>query len=747
MYLRFSRIFSTTSALCCLMLIATAAGAQRIALVVGVNDYERTDGLPDLNNAVSDAAMVAEELTKAGFIVSLLRDPDSKELKKAIRDLQPAEDLVFYFAGHGIQQNERNALLGSDGSVDFKQGAVNNGVAISAIVDELSGDKPDNLILFLDCCREIPGLRGEQPSMLRAVLRHQYPGIVICYSASPGSVARDGEGQNGPFATALARYIAGNAELAQLLKNVTNEVTIKTAKGQVPYVAGSLGKDFYFRDANENDVVLYRSELVELDVGKLGCVSIAVESLREFCRPADDPTRSLLIAEFLAFRERVFDRFNEQNYELLGRILESGVEDRDRGLELGTWDSWDDRFNSVGAWIRPDGEGGGFLAGRPNWLEGKLARLIPVEWLEYLQMENRSVEKLVALDAALMIGYDELVSRIIEREEFLIKYYTFPLRVKVEERLDWELRIFLFGIDNSPISPGLNMPVHADYLASLERYIEESDPVWRGREDAIRHREALRKANDRLTPQVVRSTGGRAGHESFRGTLEKVRSESIGGSKSMARVRKYKVVGVDRGARLNVRADAGIHNRIIGQLESSAKGVQITGGSKSVGEDSWVPITWRGIAGYVNVRYLKEVDSLDSEADFEALRMFLTRFLESDESTSFKVSTDTSSSAAFFEFPVEIYYDKKNVSEREYEKAHSKYLRAWPKRRYKFIDGPRLTGSVRDSDKMVHTLVASISYELESSTRRARGENRVQYRIVEMRSGSLMIRGVKELGD
>ena len=74
------------------------------ALVVGVSNYEKWPKLP---NAVKDAKDVAERLKKLGFHVTLVLNPTSSELTKALNDLtyrhgrDKNQALLFFYAGHG----------------------------------------------------------------------------------------------------------------------------------------------------------------------------------------------------------------------------------------------------------------------------------------------------------------------------------------------------------------------------------------------------------------------------------------------------------------------------------------------------------------------------------------------------------------------------------------------------------------------------------------------------------------------
>jgi formylglycine-generating enzyme required for sulfatase activity len=77
------------------------------ALVIGVSRYEKRPALP---HAVESARGIASLLERMGFRVSLVTDPSSQELKKALNDLvhgpgrEPERGIVVYYAGHGETQ-------------------------------------------------------------------------------------------------------------------------------------------------------------------------------------------------------------------------------------------------------------------------------------------------------------------------------------------------------------------------------------------------------------------------------------------------------------------------------------------------------------------------------------------------------------------------------------------------------------------------------------------------------------------
>jgi hypothetical protein len=103
-----------------IMLLAAspAAGAPRVALVVGNSAYEH---VAKLVNPAHDAADVAAKLKSLGFDVELERDLGDRQLKRAVRKLatraEGAEAVVFFYAGHGVQKDRVPYLVPTDAEI------------------------------------------------------------------------------------------------------------------------------------------------------------------------------------------------------------------------------------------------------------------------------------------------------------------------------------------------------------------------------------------------------------------------------------------------------------------------------------------------------------------------------------------------------------------------------------------------------------------------------------------------------
>ncbi|RYH05956.1 MAG: caspase family protein, partial [Alphaproteobacteria bacterium] len=98
-----------------LVLMPGLALANRLALVIGNDGYEN---LPVLQKAQNDAAAIADRLQGFGYTVTLLRDADRRTITRGLSDLaatiDPGGEVVFYFAGHGVEIQGRNYLIPVD---------------------------------------------------------------------------------------------------------------------------------------------------------------------------------------------------------------------------------------------------------------------------------------------------------------------------------------------------------------------------------------------------------------------------------------------------------------------------------------------------------------------------------------------------------------------------------------------------------------------------------------------------------
>ncbi|MES2944438.1 MAG: caspase family protein, partial [Pseudomonadota bacterium] len=85
------------------MLCALPSDAARLALVIGNRDYT----VGELKNPVNDAVAMARELGRLGFtvtsVINLKRDDIGRTVEGFASHIRPGDDVVVFYAGHGMQ--------------------------------------------------------------------------------------------------------------------------------------------------------------------------------------------------------------------------------------------------------------------------------------------------------------------------------------------------------------------------------------------------------------------------------------------------------------------------------------------------------------------------------------------------------------------------------------------------------------------------------------------------------------------
>jgi hypothetical protein len=235
---------------------AAAQAEKRVALVIGNSAYRNTPALP---NPRCEAAAIADALSKLGFAVQSGYDLDRAGTEQALRafgeSLGDADVALFYYAGHGLQVDDKNYLVPVDAKL-----ADENDLAFEAIdlalVLSMMERRPRTNLVFLDACRDNPLAKNLARSMGAArstalsrglAIAESGIGTLLVYATQPGNVALDGGGAHSPFTQGLLDYIATpEIEVRQMLTRVRSAVLQATGGKQVPWDHSSLTGDFFF---------------------------------------------------------------------------------------------------------------------------------------------------------------------------------------------------------------------------------------------------------------------------------------------------------------------------------------------------------------------------------------------------------------------------------------------------------------------------------------------------------------------
>lgn len=243
------------------LLPAGAQAERRVALVVGNSAYKYATTLRNPGNDANDVAGILKNL---GFDVLLATNLDQQDFARTIeqfaRTLDDADVGLFFYAGHGLQMNEKNYLVSTNAKLENEFLLSSETIELDAIVRLMESKTAVNLV-FLDACRNNPlaeNLRRSLTSMKRAVnlgrglARMEVSGrdTLIAFAAAPGQEASDGADRNSPFTGALLRHMPKpGLEVSVMLKEVSADVRRDTRSSQRPQQLTDMTKTFYFAKA------------------------------------------------------------------------------------------------------------------------------------------------------------------------------------------------------------------------------------------------------------------------------------------------------------------------------------------------------------------------------------------------------------------------------------------------------------------------------------------------------------------
>lgn len=232
------------------LLAATScwAAPDRLALVVGNSEYK----FAPLANPKHDAVGMAQLLEKAGFTVDRQLDTDLAQLQaavsrfgQAIKDPQVKFGL-FYYAGHGLQQDWRNYLVPVSAQIRNAADVPKQTVDVSQLLRYMEQAQGRNFLIILDACRDDPFAGTFRPTA-KGLSQFDAPvGSLLAYATAPGNVAQDGHGKNGLYTSYLLREFAvQGVRVEDAFKRVRLSVRMASNGQQIPWESTSLEDDLY----------------------------------------------------------------------------------------------------------------------------------------------------------------------------------------------------------------------------------------------------------------------------------------------------------------------------------------------------------------------------------------------------------------------------------------------------------------------------------------------------------------------
>ncbi|MEM7440069.1 MAG: caspase family protein [Pseudomonadota bacterium] len=243
----------------------TVNAVKRYAIVIGNKDYEHAT---PLNNAINDAALVAEFLRDQGYLThehyNVTKIQFEEILRSALFEVDKDTEVVFYFAGHGLQIGDKNYIVPVNAALDSAYSAPFETVSLQSLVS-IIGARARSQVIILDSCRDNPfGPTNvytdisNTPTQPRTGFSTQTAPVntLLAFSTSPGGVALDGNGKNSPYTENFVAVASSNPgmTIGGVLEETRKELYKQTYGVQVSWESSTLIKPLYFDPKTVFDV-------------------------------------------------------------------------------------------------------------------------------------------------------------------------------------------------------------------------------------------------------------------------------------------------------------------------------------------------------------------------------------------------------------------------------------------------------------------------------------------------------------
>ena len=227
---------------------------KRYALVIGNSHYKN---VAPLKNSVNDANDMAAELTNSKFEVIKVIDGSYEQMRDAYKKFHeklssgPKDQTVglFYYAGHGIQNEGENYLVPVEANIQYEDDIPRTCLPVQRIIManmERSSSRMN--IIILDACRNNPFPSAFRSSEAGLAEIKRAKGSFIAYATAPGYTASDGEGRNGLYTQELLKAMRKpGTTIEQVFKEVRRNVLKLSGDRQYTWDSSNIIGDFYFK--------------------------------------------------------------------------------------------------------------------------------------------------------------------------------------------------------------------------------------------------------------------------------------------------------------------------------------------------------------------------------------------------------------------------------------------------------------------------------------------------------------------
>ena len=235
---------------------------RKIAVIAAVGRY---DSLSQLRYTLADAQELGEELTRQGYTVyKLINNEATSDQIRAKLDMASSildkekGTLLFFFSGHGFQDNAGRNFLAAYGTT--VSNLAQEGLPVAEVEQKLVSSGAKRRILIIDACRNSTGAKTSTEAPRSFARLDSASGTGILYSTRAGLFSyEDPALGHGVFTNFLLEGLRGKAagsdglvtlfDLANYVNANVESYASKQGWVQVPHLAGELSSDFLIASA------------------------------------------------------------------------------------------------------------------------------------------------------------------------------------------------------------------------------------------------------------------------------------------------------------------------------------------------------------------------------------------------------------------------------------------------------------------------------------------------------------------
>ena len=238
MFRRFVTGFAVVAAMVFLFALPASA-QQRIALVIGNAAYAKGP----IKGSLADGGLVAEALSSVGFEIVEGADVNQADLRRLFREFLAKVDAAgpdaiafVYYSGYGIEFEGENYLIPVDARLERDSDIPMDTVRLFDLLRPLADSPAMAKVVVLDATRPLPfRIQGGRLARgLGAIASAR--GMLVGFSSAPGTVAQDGPGPYGAYASAIAEMVREpGLDLATMFARIRVRTHQATEGAQTPW--------------------------------------------------------------------------------------------------------------------------------------------------------------------------------------------------------------------------------------------------------------------------------------------------------------------------------------------------------------------------------------------------------------------------------------------------------------------------------------------------------------------------------